>query len=62
MKNLKVKEMKEMNHSELININGGDSLIKKSLEELGRLYGKLCSWASFEDSNSINEGYVGRGR
>ncbi len=62
MKKLEIKEVMEMKNCELVQISGGNDFLRDGFKKLGALFGKLCSWASFEDSNSINEGYVGRGR
>ena len=61
MKEVINSELKELKLSEQKEIGGGDKFLRDLNILVGKIYGKLCSFASFEDSNTINEGYVGRG-
>ena len=61
MKDFINTELEELKDSELKEIGGGDKFLRDLNILVGKIYGKLCSLASFEDSNSVNEGYVGRG-
>ena len=66
MKKLEIDELTVLKIDELKSINGGEDpisvIVKKGSDVLGQFYGWLCSFASFKDSNSITQGYVGRGR
>ena len=61
MENFIHTEFEELDHSEIREINGGDDFLKRAANAIGSFFGTLCSFASFEDSNTVNEGYVGRG-
>ena len=61
MENFIHTEFEELDHSEIREIYGGDDFLGDVAGALGRFFGRLCSFASFEDSNTVNEGYVGRG-
>ena len=66
MKRYEQIEFFELETRELIAINGGDDdpvgeYVKKVTDLIGQFYGWVSTFASFKDSNTVNEGYVGRG-
>jgi len=66
MKRYEHVDFLDLNIKELYTINGGGDdpvgeYVKKATDLIGQFFGWVSTFASFKDSNTVNEGYVGRG-